>query len=185
MSGRGRRLILAGAFLIALSASTFTTHAALTVIPQTSIGRFIGSVVVNDFRPQECAGLTLINLVTGSGDLTGTNQNDLILGGAFAQTVSGKKGDDCILAGGGGDLVKAGGGADVVVGGSGADDLRGEGGNDTIYGRGGNDAIDGGKGNDSLFGDAGDDALDGGKNTDACTGGAGTDTFQKCETETQ
>ncbi len=183
MSGRGRRIVLVGAFIVALSASTLTTHAALTVVPQTSIGRFVGSVVVNDFRPPERAGLTLTNLVTGSGDLTGTNQNDLILGGTAGQTVSAKNGDDCILTGSGGDLVKAGGGADVIVGESGADDLRGEGGNDTIYGRDGD--LNGGRANDTLFGDEGDDALNGDKNTDTCTGGAGTDTFKKCETETQ
>ena len=91
----------------------------------------------------------------------GTNEDDLIHGGAKEQ-VFGLKGDDMIFGGldsqlyggGGDDLVFASAGHTMVDGGSG---------DDTLMGGIGNDFIVGGKGDDKLFAGTGDSVLDGGQ----------------------
>jgi Ca2+-binding RTX toxin-like protein len=91
----------------------------------------------------------------------GTNEDDLIHGGAKEQ-VFGLKGDDMIFGGldsqlyggGGDDLVFASAGHTMVDGGSG---------DDTLMGGIGNDLIVGGKGDDKLFAGTGDSILDGGQ----------------------
>lgn len=103
-------------------------------------------------------------LLFADGNLTGTEHNDVILGGSH----------DDILYGGAGD--------DILYGGAGHNQLYGEDGNDTLYAGNAGDHLYGGAGNDHLYGGAGNDFLDGGANTFATDhggnhlyGGAGND----------
>lgn len=103
-------------------------------------------------------------LLFADGNLTGTEHNDVILGGSH----------DDILYGGAGD--------DILYGGAGHNQLYGGDGNDTLYAGNDGDHLYGGAGNDHLYGGAGNDFLDGGANTFATDhggnhlyGGAGND----------
>jgi len=104
----------------------------------------IGSSAASD--PSTLAGAT-----AGNDILTGSNQDDFILGL------------------GGDDILHGGGGNDRIEGGDGDDNLDGGSGNDILLGGKGDDILDGGDGNDLLLGNQGADLL---------TGGGGKDTFK-------
>ena len=75
------------------------------------------------------------------------------------------------------DTLDAGGGNDFIYGMAGDDDLTGGGGEDRLYGAEGNDSLHGGDGDDYLAGDEGNDLLDGGRGDDTLEGGSGDDTY--------
>jgi Ca2+-binding RTX toxin-like protein len=139
--------------------------AAANSLPQTNMDDRSQAIIPDDLAPPECAGMGLTNMVSGTGTINGTGQNDLILGTSGNETIRGRQGNDCIVAGGGDDNVRGNQGDDVILGGPGVDDLNGN------------------RHNDVLYGGAGDDVLDGGQGTDVCTGGPGADTFNRCETQ--
>jgi hypothetical protein len=119
--------------------ATVTASAAANVVPPTKAGSMSAPQTVAQLRPPQCAGLTLTNLVIGSGRLNGTGANDLILASSGRDDINGRGGSDCIVAGGGNDALSGGGGGDVLMGGPGNDTLRGGGAMDTCYGGGGID----------------------------------------------
>lgn len=115
--------------------------------------------------------------VSGSGELIGGEDADVLYASAGEDTVLGGDGDDVIDGRGGDDLLRGGRNNDVIYG---------QAGNDRISGQNGNDTLLGGSGDDKLYGEAGDDAIDGGegndfilawKGNDTVSGGAGSDTF--------
>ena len=118
---------VAGLAVCALAAVGFVgAGSALTAgntVPATNVGLVRQPIATDDLKPAACAGMTLTNLVTGSGTVNGTNGNDLILGGAGNDSINGKAGDDCILGGGGNDTLYGDSGTDVCIGGSGNDIL--------------------------------------------------------------
>ncbi|MBI2333551.1 MAG: hypothetical protein HYU84_15585, partial [Chloroflexi bacterium] len=81
--------------------TALTAIAATNTIPSTRTDIETISFQINHLRPSACASLTLSNLVTGSGTLTGTEGNDLILTSSTADTIDGLGGSDCIVGGGG------------------------------------------------------------------------------------
>lgn len=125
--------------------------------------------------------------------------DDIFIGSAYADTLSGRTGwdwldggdgDDVIDGGGDDDVLLGRGGSDRMLGGSGDDYLAGGDGDDYfydanrtwgLYGGDGDDVLVGGGGTDSLYGDNGDDVFivdqDGGATWDALTGQAGSDTL--------
>ncbi|MGH8383533.1 peroxidase family protein [Pseudomonas sp.] len=84
----------------------------------------------------------------------------VLLGNAFANTLTG------------------GAGNDVLLGLGGSDTLNGLAGNDQLFGGTGNDILNGGDDNDVLNGEDGSDTLNGGLGADAMNGGVGNDTFE-------
>lgn len=105
-----------------------TARVALTAsngVPPSSAGFHARAQGVNDFKPSFCSGVTLTNLVTGSGTFAGTAGADLILGSAGADVISAGSGEDCVLGGGGDDTVSGEAGADVLSGGPGTDVCEG------------------------------------------------------------
>lgn len=149
-----------------------------------------------------------IHLVFGghsSEPLSGSIGDDLIVGGAGADTIYGdglnppsgtdggpSPGNNLILAGAGDDVVFAGFGADTVLGGPGNDLIFGAGaatggtgfiralrgdGDDLLLGGAGDDTIDGSGGRDTIFGGAGNDLIRGSYDADLLTGGPGRDHF--------
>ena len=93
--------------------------------------------------------------------ITGTNNNDVLIGTPADETIEGLDGND------------------ILIGLGGNDDLQGGSGVDAIFGGLGNDFLEGNKGDDFMFGGLGNDILewDNGDGTDLMIGGAGYDTI--------
>lgn len=118
--------------------------------------------------------------------LTGTEGDDVMLGGAGDDTLIGGGGDDTLYAMGGNSLLDGGPGNDTLVGGEGNDTLIGGEGDDLLQGGWGDDLLVAGAGDNLLFGGAGDDTLVGALLDDngndisginILNGGAGDDTL--------
>ncbi|WP_295551257.1 calcium-binding protein [uncultured Pseudacidovorax sp.] len=113
-----------------------------------------------------------------------SDENDLINGTNFAESINARSGNDSINASGGDDFVLGGAGRDTINGGGGNDTLYGGTGSDSVSGGDGNDLLIGGAGFDFLFGNDGSDTLDGGGTEqtseiagDYLAGGYGSDTY--------
>jgi hypothetical protein len=129
-----RRLALIFALGVILL-SMMTALAASNTVDPSFLHSESFSIDIDDLTPPQCASLNLVNIVTGSGTITGTTQNDLILGSSGGDTIVGNAGlwdtsDDCILGGGGNDTIWGDGwlfggtGTDVCIGGPGTDTFR-------------------------------------------------------------
>jgi VCBS repeat-containing protein len=142
-----------------------------------------------------------------ANSLTGTAEEDLILGNGGNDTLTGLLGRDSLVGGLGNDTYVltasdvvedsvtelAGGGIDTVRSDgsyvladevenlvlTGADTINGTGNNlaNSLTGNASHNALFGGIGNDSIFGGDGNDTLDGGEGNDSLVGGIGDDTY--------
>ncbi|MQM38232.1 hypothetical protein KBTX_02242 [wastewater metagenome] len=92
-----------------------------------------------------------LGVVTGTGELEGSASRNTLLGGAQADRLDARDGDDW---------------------------LSGAAGDDRLYGDTGDDLLQGDAGNDRLYGGRGDDVLDGGDGDDRLDGGYGDDTYR-------
>jgi Ca2+-binding RTX toxin-like protein len=116
--------------------------------------------------------------VTGDNFIEGLGGNDTIntfFGGN--DTLDGGDGDDSFVSGAGDDSILGGNGSDFVLAGDGNDIVRGGNGNDFISGENGDDTLWGGNGDDRITGDAGNDILYGGAGRDVLFGFGGDDTL--------
>ena len=140
------------------AAATTPAHAALPEPAQAA-------AIVNDLATpdSEIQDIALAAAAEPQGaNLTGTDGDDLLVGGA------------------GGDTIQGGAGDDTLQGLAGDDSLAGGAGADQLYGGDGDDTLDGGTAPDGRF-----DFLDGGAGQDQlhlegatlAKGGAGADTF--------
>lgn len=105
------RLMLFG-LLALIIVSVVAAYAAGIDIAPSNIDFISRTVTVDDLKPPACSGITLTNFVSGSGTITGTVANDLILGSSGADTINGGDGDDCIVGGGGNDVCNGDAGTD-------------------------------------------------------------------------
>jgi Ca2+-binding RTX toxin-like protein len=122
------KFLVSGMFLL-VWISAVTAIAATNTVPSTRADESSAGIGTNSLKPAACAGLYLSGTVSGSGTITGTAGNDLILGSSGADTIDGLGGNDCILGGGGDDLITGGDGTDICLGGSGSNtftDCEGE-----------------------------------------------------------
>ncbi len=129
------------------------------------------------------------NVYVGSADddhVSGKSGVDIMNGGIGDDHLNGGDGDDELIGSqgkdkltgdGGEDTLRGGGGNDLLKGGTGDDRLFGGVGNDRLQGDEGNDTLHASNGNDRLDGGDGDDELVGGLGKDRMIGGAGSDTF--------
>jgi len=126
---------------------------------------------------------TINNVLLSDGE-SATNANDFIQGTNNSDVVDGGAGNDLITGSQSGDTLSGGDGHDKLHGGEGIDILSGNDGMDVIYGDAGNDIIDGGAESDTLYGGSdmdiivgadGNDAIFGGSENDTITGGSGDD----------
>lgn len=101
--------------------------------------------------------------------IRGTRNDERLVGGTGADSISGRGGDDVLIGQAGNDRL---------VGGGGDDRLRGNADRDTLQGRAGADRLGGGSGDDSLDGGGGNDILRGGRNDDTLNGSGGADTLR-------
>lgn len=105
--------------LIVVSAAT-AFAAGITMSPPNAGAQSV-PVTAEDIKPSACSGIYLTNTVSGSGAVTGTSGNDLIIGSPGPDTINGLGGDDCILGGNGDDSLTGEDGVDVCLGGPGSD----------------------------------------------------------------
>lgn len=114
------RLLIVGLAALFIM-SSLTAVAATNTVPPTRVDSQSVFFDIEHLKPPACAGISVTNLVTGSGTLSGTEGNDLILGGPAADEINGLGGNDCILGGGGDDVINGGDGNDVCIGGPASD----------------------------------------------------------------
>jgi Ca2+-binding RTX toxin-like protein len=105
--------------MILISASS--AFAAGISMPASNLGEQSVSVTANDIKPSACNSIYLTNMISGSGTLTGTASNDLIIGSEAVDIIDGEGGDDCILGRNGNDVIVGGEGFDICWGGPGDD----------------------------------------------------------------
>ena len=103
-------------------------------------------------------------------NVTGSRQDDMIIGDAVPNVIKGGDGNDKLNGGAQNDKLYGGDGNDML----GNVDVNEDG---AAEDEGGNDMIMGGAGNDTINGGTGDDTINGGAGDDDVTGGAGVDTF--------
>jgi Ca2+-binding RTX toxin-like protein len=94
--------------------------------------------------------VTVVEIGGGDEVISGTAENDRMVG---------LSGDDDMIGRGGNDLIKGGDGNDVLSGRKGNDSLFGGNGEDVLIGGIGNDLLNGGAGRDVLLGGVGQDTL--------------------------
>lgn len=97
--------------------SSTTAIAASNTVPNSRVDTINLPIGINDIKPSACAGLYMDNFITGTGTITGTAGNDLILASSGSDTIDGLGGNDCILGGGRDDQITGGDGNDVCIGG--------------------------------------------------------------------
>ncbi len=132
----------------------------------------------NNFpNPSNDEGVTLTG-GAGADTLNGKNGNDYLYGGAGVDTLDGKDGNDYLYGGVGDDTLNGSYGNDVLFGGRGNDSLDGSWGHDVLFGGNGNDTLIGGGGSNHLYGGRGNDSLTGGEGADVLRGGRGDDTLK-------
>ncbi|MBU1612327.1 MAG: hypothetical protein KKC99_10840 [Proteobacteria bacterium] len=125
-----------------------------------------------------------LELISAAGTMSGTNDDDLLVGGSGADSLRGGDGSDTLIGGAGNDFLSGGDGSDTLIGGDGNDTLFGGQGSDVLMGDDGNDTLDGGfkdGANDTVFGGEGNDTYYWGNSkdgSDVFDGGEGTDTLR-------
>jgi Ca2+-binding RTX toxin-like protein len=90
-------------------------------MPYSNVDQRSVPVTAEDLKPAACTGLYLTNIISGSGVITGTSANDLIIGSAGVDTIDGGGGNDCVLGGQGDDNITGNDGNDICIGGLGTD----------------------------------------------------------------
>jgi len=113
------QVTLIGLIILILAGAATAFAANLSVTP-SDIDHISRSVTANDLKPVACTQ-SLTNIVSGSGNITGTHGKDLIIGSSGNDTIDGMGGDDCIMGSSGDDTIDGGDGNDVCVGGAGTD----------------------------------------------------------------
>lgn len=113
-------------------------------------------------------------------EITGTDDNDFLIGTFGHDSMKGLAGDDVLLGLSGDDTMDGGDGIDIMLGGRGYDVMSGGNGVDAMSGGKGNDTVIGNKGDDIMLGDQGDDLLvwNNGDGSDLMRGGEGYDKTQ-------
>jgi Ca2+-binding RTX toxin-like protein len=106
------------------------------------------------------------NATVGVTSLTGSANNDVLVGSATATTINGGAGDDTITGGAAADTINGGAGDDTIDGAAGDDTINGDAGNDGITGGAGNQTINGGDGNDTIVSGTGNDTINAGAGDD-------------------
>ena len=154
----------------------------------------------------QCVGKEVT--IDGTGEITGTEDADVISGAETNDTITGLGGDDTICGRGGDDNVSGDDGRDTLRGGKKKDRVKGGEGNDSVRGQTGRDKLSGGdgndklvankgadslkgddgndnlkadNGNDNLYGGPGNDKLDGGKGDNKCFPDGGENTLKNCD----
>jgi hypothetical protein len=104
---RIRRFVQAGTVLVVVAVviTLSTTFTASTSVPASRVGTFTQVLQVAQLAPAGCSSLALTSLVQGSGTISNSRSNTLILGSAGADTITDTGSSNCIVAGAGANTV--------------------------------------------------------------------------------
>lgn len=121
--------------------------------------------------------------VTGRLGLSGSHNNDKLIGGSGDDTIGGGSGGDTLIGNGGDDILKEGIGNALMKGGAGNDTLTAQAGETTMVGGAGDDFLNANAhgfngGVDILKGGGGDDTIYIGTDHSTVLGGAGNDVIE-------
>ncbi len=97
---------------------------ATNSVPSTRAGVEVLQVAADNLKPADCSWLRPLYVTVGSGDVTGTKDDDLLVGSPADDELKGRQGDDCLVGGAGKDTLDGGGGNDVCIGGPGKDTFK-------------------------------------------------------------
>jgi Ca2+-binding RTX toxin-like protein len=109
--------------------------------------------------------------------ITGTNQNDNLVGTNGSDTINGRQGDDVIAGLAGNDTIIAGNGDNTITDGNGNDSITAGNGDNTITVGDGNDSITVKNGDNTIVAGNGNDTVTAGNGANNITVGNGTDTI--------
>jgi Ca2+-binding RTX toxin-like protein len=155
--------------LLLLTSTVIVVVIISTIVGQ---GQYIqGSLANQTTQSNNQTAAPVGNLRSGSfGEdrISGTNNEDIIIG---------LLGSDTINGGGGNDKIQGNEDSDKLYGDIGNDVLQGGMGSDQIYGRENDDVLVGGIDDDYLVGDEGNDQIYGSEGDDILIGNAGADYF--------
>ncbi|TAK81167.1 MAG: hypothetical protein EPO16_00060 [Dehalococcoidia bacterium] len=101
-------------------AALATVRATANTVASSHVSNNAQPVTANQLKPSQCDSLNLTTMLSGSGNLTGTTANELLLGSSATQQILGGGGDDCLVGGAGADLLQGDAGTDVCIGNSGS-----------------------------------------------------------------
>ena len=132
------RLVLLGIVALILL-STISALAATNTVEDSGLSNSTHQATAEQLKPAACNGITLDNIVVGSGTFGDSPGNSsLMLGSPGNDRINGNNRNDCILGGAGNESVfiffpgiNGGPGNDVLLGGPGFDVLNGGPGVDT------------------------------------------------------
>jgi VCBS repeat-containing protein len=109
--------------------------------------------------------------------VTGTNQNDNLVGTNGSDTINGRQGNDVIAGLAGNDTIVAGNGNNTITDGDGNDTITAGNGNNTITAGNGTDTVAAGNGNNNITVGNGTDTVTVGNGINTITAGSGADTI--------
>jgi Ca2+-binding RTX toxin-like protein len=123
------------------------------------IDGFEGIDTVSYEGSAEGVTVSLMDHTASGGDAAGDQLDniEILIGSAYADTLSGDDGDNALDGRGGENTLYGYGGADSLWGGEDDDTLYGGDGTDVLKGFGGNDVLDGGDEADQMWGGTGND----------------------------
>jgi Ca2+-binding RTX toxin-like protein len=121
--------------------NTYVVLATLTGVVAATLG-------ANNIYTKLSAIADTVSPGVDTGEIFGTEANDVLVGTRDADTLLGLAGDDRLEGFGGNDKIEGGAGQDLLQGGAGSDTLNGGNGDDTLDGGDGIDAMAGGSGDD-------------------------------------
>ena len=118
---RPRTFVLVLAFAATAGLSFVTTQAftAANTVPATNISQFTQAITPVQLEPSECkASITVTSIVAGTGAVTATAANQLVLGSSAIDSLNdGGFGTACMVGGAGADAFQGttGGGDKCIV----------------------------------------------------------------------
>jgi len=116
------RLIVPIMAVLAIAASMTIGDTAANGVPSTKAVNNSQAITAETLKPAACAGITLTAILTGAGNITGTNANELIISdGTVNNKLNGGGGNDCIIGSSVKNQFTGGAGTDVCIGNGGGD----------------------------------------------------------------
>lgn len=120
LTSRNLRLCLLASMGLLAVVGLVSADTASNTIPPSRLGESVHQIGPNDLKPIACAGITVTNMITGTGSaiLNGTNAANLILGVPGTTAINARQGNDCVVGNAAVLVINGGAGTDVCIGGA-------------------------------------------------------------------
>ncbi len=106
-------------FILMVGLASLFVSAAANNVPTSGLSDQTFGEAPDGLKPTECYQISIANLITGSGNVDGSRDNDLILASSGSDNIQGKNGDDCVVGAvvvGGQNQIDGGNGYNVCFG---------------------------------------------------------------------